>query len=90
MEFFGEFLLTHKTSELPSYRNQSIDLLCHQLTGFYMMANLAFNELKKEFFYPFLLFICISSIYLTLCSESCYVMLIMLCFEIPLENIHVY
>ena len=36
---------------MPSYRNQSIDLLCksidwlNQLTRFYMMATLAFNEL---------------------------------------------
>ena len=29
---------------MPSYRNQSLDLLC-----FYMMATLAFNELKKRF-----------------------------------------
>ena len=32
---------------LPSYKNQSIDLLC-QLTSFYMRATLALNGLKKE------------------------------------------
>ena len=32
---------------LPSYRSQSIDLLC-KLTGFYMMATLAFNGLNKN------------------------------------------
>ena len=31
--------------KLPSYRKQPIDLLGNQLTGFYMMATLAFNEL---------------------------------------------
>ena len=30
---------------MPSYRNQSIDL-ANQLIGFYMMAALAFNDLK--------------------------------------------
>ena len=34
---------------LPSYRNQSTDLLCcaNQLTGFFMRATLAFNGLSK-------------------------------------------
>ena len=32
---------------LPSYRNQSVDLLANQLTGFYMRATLALNGLKK-------------------------------------------
>ena len=31
----------------PLYRNQSIDLLTNQLTGFNMMATLVFNELKR-------------------------------------------
>ena len=31
----------------PFYRNQSIDLLTNQLTGFNMMATLVFNELKR-------------------------------------------
>ena len=30
---------------LPTYRNQSIDLLANQLTGFYMRATLALNGL---------------------------------------------
>ena len=33
---------------LPSYRNQSIDLLANQLTGFYMRATLAFIRLALE------------------------------------------
>ena len=34
---------------LPSERrNQSIDVLANQLTGFYMSAILAFNELKSD------------------------------------------
>ena len=37
--------LTHETLKLPSYRNQSNDLQSNQLTGFFMMATLAFNEL---------------------------------------------
>ena len=32
---------------LPTYRNQSIDLLRKSLTGFYMRATLAFNGLTK-------------------------------------------
>ena len=32
---------------MPSYRNQSIDLL-NQLTGFNMMATLMLNDLKKK------------------------------------------
>ena len=31
---------------LPSYRNQSTDLLANQLTGFYMRALVAFNWLN--------------------------------------------
>ena len=31
---------------LFSYRSQSINLLCNQLTGFYMWVTPAFNELK--------------------------------------------
>ena len=34
---------------LPSYRNQSIDLLCKSMTGFYMRATLAFNGLSNLF-----------------------------------------
>ena len=39
--------LTHYMPVLPSYRNQSIELICsaNQLTGFYMRATLAFNGL---------------------------------------------
>ena len=33
---------------LPSYRNQPIDLLCNQLTGFYMRETLAFNGLTHQ------------------------------------------
>ena len=36
--------LTHKTPKLSSYNNQSIE--ANQLTGFHMMATLAFNELR--------------------------------------------
>ena len=32
---------------LPTYRNQSIDLLRKSLTGFYIRATLAFNRLTK-------------------------------------------
>ena len=32
--------------KLPSYRNQLIDCSTNQLTGFYMMASLAFNKLN--------------------------------------------
>ena len=41
--------LTHETPKLPLYRNHSIDLLgkLNQLAGFYMMATLAFNELRN-------------------------------------------
>ena len=45
------FELTHQTPKLPSYKNQSIDLLCtaNQSTGLYMMATLVFNDLIKSF-----------------------------------------
>ena len=33
--------------KLLSYRNQSIDCTANQLTGFYKMTALAFNELMK-------------------------------------------
>ena len=32
---------------LPSYRNESFDLLANQLTGFYMRVTPVFNGLKK-------------------------------------------
>ena len=35
---------TDITLKLPSYRNQSIDLLCKSTAGFYIMAALACNE----------------------------------------------
>ena len=35
--------LTYEVPVFPSYRNHSIDLLCNQLTGFYMRATLALN-----------------------------------------------
>ena len=38
---------TDITLKLPSYRNQSIDLLCKSTAGFYIMAALACNELKN-------------------------------------------
>ena len=31
---------------LPSSRNQSIDMLLNQMTGFYMRATLTYNELR--------------------------------------------
>ena len=37
---------------LPSYRNQSVDLLCKSLTGFYMRAALALNGLKYRSRHP--------------------------------------
>ena len=40
-------LLTHYISVLPSYRNQSTDLLCNQLTGFYTRTTLTFNGLRE-------------------------------------------
>ena len=33
---------------MPSYRNQSIDLLANQLTGFYMRATLAFMRFDNR------------------------------------------
>ena len=43
-------------SVLPSYRNQSIDLLANQLTGFYMRATLTFNGLNKPACFKYLWF----------------------------------
>ena len=49
---FRKYMEFHWMPKLPSYRNQSIDLLCksidwlaNQLTVFYMIVTLAFNEL---------------------------------------------
>ena len=34
--------------KLPSYRNHQLICRANQLTGFYMMATLAFNDLNKK------------------------------------------
>ena len=46
---FNRLTLTHETLKLPSYRNQSINLQrANQLTGFYVVVTLAFNELTMS------------------------------------------
>ena len=49
----GFYCLTHLTSKLSSCRNQSI-CIANQLTGFYMIASLAFNELTQKWYFSIL------------------------------------
>ena len=47
-QILSKQVLTHQTRKLPSYRNQSMDLLCK--SKFLLMATLAFNELNEAFY----------------------------------------
>ena len=40
--------LTHEVSVLPSYRTSQLICTANQLTGFYMRATLAVNELNAK------------------------------------------
>ena len=49
VDYSPVILLTHYVRVLPSYRSQSIDLLCKSiLTGFYMRTTMALNGLKVD------------------------------------------
>ena len=46
--YFSSSLNSLNAKKLPSYRNQSTVCRANQLTGFYMMKTLTFNELRSE------------------------------------------
>ena len=48
VHYFIQTRLTHSRAKLSSYRKQSVICSANQLTGFYMKATLAFNELTLE------------------------------------------
>ena len=67
LEFSDEFLLTHETPELSSYRNQSIYLLFKSIDWFLYDGDFGVQCVKQGFFLLFLLFSCVSSINLRIC-----------------------